>query len=220
MIQDFLGVDITYPNNITTEQELFFLYGLISSMNPKTIVELGGGSSGIFSQLFIRAQKNNLEAKLFSVDILEMKKKSDNHFPIKKNVDDVTLGDLHNRKIDILIFDCHVVIPQLNFYNKMLENKLIDDNTVLILHDTNLYYEPYCTFFKQNGGTYGLDYKDAYAPQWVERNLTNYFKLKGYDVFNLHTKAENHNDNYPFLNGFSVCQKFSPLPPFYVDYPE
>lgn len=220
MIQDFLGVNINYPYNITTEQELFFLYGLVSSMNPKTIVELGGGSEGIFSQLFIRAQKNNPNAKLFSIDILEMKKKSYNHFPIQKDVGDITPNDLHNQKIDILVFDCHEVIVQLNFYNKMLENKLIDDDTVLILHDTNLYYEPHATFHKQNGGTWGLDYKGAHAPQWVERNLTNYFKLKGYDVFNLSTKAENHNVNYPFLNGFSVCKKFIPLAPFYLDYPE
>jgi hypothetical protein len=220
MIQNFLDVDISHPNNITTDSELFFLYGLISSINPKNIVELGGGSVGIFSKLFIKAQKNNPKSKLFSIDILKMNKFSENHVLLQMDINDVKPIDLDNQKIDVLFFDCHMVIPQLNFYNKMVENGLIDENTVLILHDTNLFYEPYSTRSKNEIGAFGMDYKDGYAHQWVERNLVNYFKLKGYDVFNLSTKSENHNQNFPYLFGFSVCKKFIPLPPFYLDYPE
>ena len=99
----------------------------------------------------------------------------------------------------------------------MTKNKLITDDTIIILHDTNLFYEPFVNtdlmdyFLKSDGGI---------VHQWVERNLVNYFKLKGYDVFNLNTKKENHNFDYPYLYGFSICQKFKPYTPFYIDYIE
>lgn len=220
MIAKFLDVDISYPQNIITESELFFLYGLISSINPYNIVELGGGSAGICSKLFIEAQKNNPNAKLFSIDILEMKKKSENHFLLQKDCNDITPNDIHNEKIDVVFFDCHSVLPQLNFYNKMLKENLIDDDTILILHDTNLFYEPITTQVIENNGEFGLHTKDGYAHQWVERNLVNYFKLKGYDIFSLSTKPKNHNQNYQYLFGISVCKKFKLLNPIYLDYPE
>jgi hypothetical protein len=133
---------------------------------------------------------------------------------------DVTSTDLHNEKIDVVFFDCHCVIPQLNFFNKMVNEKLIDDETILILHDTNLFYEPITSETIKNNGEFGLHTKEGYAHQWVERNLVNYFKLKGYDVFNLSTKSENHNQNHQLLFGLSVCKKFKLLNPIYLDYPE
>jgi hypothetical protein len=220
MIQEFLGINIYEPYNIITETELFFLYGLISSINPHNIVELGGGTSGFTSKLFLEGQKNNPNPKLFSIDILEMTKKSEKHFLIQKDCNDVTVEDLHSERIDVLFFDCHTVVPQLNFYNNMIKHGLIDDDTILILHDTNLLYEPESTDLIKRHGQYGLFNKDGYAHQWVERNLVNYFKLKGYDVFNLSTKSRNHNPNYPSLLGISVCQKFKPLTPIHLIYNE
>lgn len=220
MITSFLDINILPPYDIITESELFFLYGLISSLNPATVVELGGGSAGICSRLFLKAQKNNSNAKLFSIDILEMKKISENHLPIQKDCNDVTPEDLHNQKIDVLFFDCHTVIPQLNFYNRMVENNLINDDTILILHDTNLFYGTAATLSIESIGKIGFHNKEGYVHQWVERSLVNYFKLKGYDVFNLSTKPENHNEEYLLLFGLSVCKKFKPLTPIYLDYPE
>jgi len=220
MIENFLGVNISYPYNIFTESELFFLYGVISSINPQNIVELGGGSQGICSSVFTKAQKNNPKAKLFSVDILEMKKKSNNHFLLQKDINDVTPDDIHNEKIDVVFFDSHGVIPQLNFYNKMVKYNLIDDDTLLILHDTNLFYEPITSMCINSNGHFGMFTEEGYAHQWVERNLVNYFKLKGYDVFSLSTKPENHNENHPLLFGISVCKKFKVLNPISLVYPE
>jgi hypothetical protein len=220
MISNFLGVDITPPNDIITESELFFLYGLISSINPYNIVELGGGREGICSKLFIKAQENNFNSKLFSIDVLEMQKKSENHFLLQKDINDVTPSDLHNEKIDVVFFDCHSAVPQLNFYNKMIKENLIHDDTILILHDTNLFYEPTTSKFINHLGEYGMHTKEGFAHQWVERNLVNYFKLKGYDIFNLSTKPENHNQKHQLLYGISVCKKFKLLNPIYLDYPE
>jgi hypothetical protein len=219
MNNNVFDIDISYPNNITTESELFFLYGIISSINAKTIVELGGGTSGICSRLFLKAQKYNPDAKLFSVDILEMKKFSERHFTIQKDCGAVTTEDLQNERIDVLFFDCHTVVPQLDFYSKMLKNKLIDDDTILILHDTNLFHEPFASLAKDSIGNIGYYSEEGYVHQWVERNLVNYFKLHGYDIFSLSTKKESHNQDHTHLFGLSVCQKFKPLKPIYLDYP-
>jgi predicted O-methyltransferase YrrM len=220
MIQDFLGININEPYNIITETELFFLYGLISSINPKTIVELGAGKNGFSTQVFLKGQKNNFGSRLYSIDILDIEKGVESHYPIKKDCGDVTEDDLDNQKIDVVFFDCHTMRPQLKFYNRMVEKNLIDDETILILHDTNLLYEPEISRTIQLNGQIGVFTKDGYAHQWVERNLVNYFKLKGYDVYNLSTKSKNHNVNYTKLFGLSVCQKFKPLTPIDLKYPE
>lgn len=220
MISKFLGIDLVPPHDIITEQELFFLYGLISSINPRNIVELGGGSEGICSKLFIKGQEKNLNAKLFSVDVLKMQRRSKNHILLQKDIDEVTPDDLHNEKIDVVFFDCHMVLPQLNFYNRMVKENLIHDDTILILHDTNLFYEPVTSRVISRYGNFGMHNEEGFAHQWVERNLVNYFKLKGYDIFSLSTKPENHNESYEFLYGMSVCKKFKLLNPIYLDYPE
>ena len=129
--------------NLITDTELVFLHGLVSSKNPKTVVEIGGGREGFSTRVFLDAIKKRSDSCLFSIDILEMVKRSNNHITIQKSCSDVRLDDLNFRKIDILFLDAHTVIPQLDFYNYMVDKKLITDNTIIILHDTNLLYEPY-----------------------------------------------------------------------------
>lgn len=181
---------------------------------------MGGGSQGICSKLFLKGQENNPDSKLFSVDILDMKKKSENHFLLQMDVNEVTPENLHNEKIDVVFFDCHSVLPQLNFYNKMVKEGLIHDDTILILHDTNLLYGDAALRNIECNGKIGYYSEEGYVHQWVERNLVNYFKLKGYDIFTLSTKQNNHNEKYPLLFGISVCKKFELLSPIYLDYPE
>ena len=67
----------------------------------------------------------------------------------------------------------------------MVKENLIDDDTILILHDTNLFYGMSTIENIKANGQIGSHTKEGYMHQWVERNLVNYFKLKGYDVFNL-----------------------------------
>jgi hypothetical protein len=102
----------------------------------------------------------------------------------------------------------------------MVKENLIDDDTILILHDTNLFYGMATIENIKANGEIGSHTKEGYMHQWVERNLVNYFKLKGYDVFNLSTKLKNHNQKHPYLFGISVCKKFKLLNPIYLDYPE
>ena len=199
-----------------TDRELLFLYGLISCKNPRTIVEIGGGkSTHLSTKIFLDVIKGNPDQHLYSIDILEIEKIQDNHYTIQKSCSDVISQDFSFRKIDILFLDAHVVIPQLDFFNRMVDNKSITDDTIIILHDTNLFYKP---FVDDNFLEGSFEHNDGFVHQWVERNLVNYFKLKGYDLFNLNTKKENHNFDYPYLYGFSICQKFKPFTPFYVDY--
>lgn len=206
-------------NCLMLEQEILFLSGLISSLNPKTIVELGGGGIGTSSMVFLNAIQKRKDSKVYSIDICEMIKRGDNHILIQKNCADVECEELDNSHIDILFFDAHVIWPQFDFYHKMVESKLITEKTILILHDTNYFYEPYTSkFMSSNPNFPGIETEKGYVHQAVERTLVNYFKLQGYDIFSLKTKPENHNENYEFLYGLSVCQKFQLFEPAFLHW--
>lgn len=208
-----------FESPLITDRELCFLYGLLTSLNPKTVVEIGGGEVGFSSIIFCDALKYRTDSVLYSIDVLEMQQRCDNHVRIQKSCSEVTTEDLNNSKIDIIFFDAHCVIPQLEFYHNMLKANLITDDTVLILHDTNCFHKPYAEkFMEKFVKGFGEETEEGFIHQWVERNLVNYFKLKGYDVFNLKTKRENHNEEFTHLFGLSICQKFKPFTPIYLDY--
>lgn len=209
--------NLKVEDGFLSNQEILFLFGLVSSYNPKTVVELGGGEIGTSSKVFLDAIKKN--SKLYSIDVCQMTKKGDNHVLIQKSCGDVNPDELNNSHIDILFFDAHRIWPQFEFYHKMRESKLITEKTILILHDTNLFHEPYTSKFKSMNPNFpGVEIEEGYVHQAVERTLVNFFKLQGYDVFSLKTCPETHDKDYEFLFGLSVCQKFYPFEPVFLNW--
>ena len=93
----------------------------------------------------------------------------ENHKVIIKNALDLTINELDNKPLDLIFFDCHDTI-QMDIYYKFVNNNIINDNTILALHDTNLHYSPY-----QHCGYY-IKEDNGYAHQQVERNMVNIFK--------------------------------------------
>jgi predicted O-methyltransferase YrrM len=184
------------------DDEALFLYSIIKGMRLNTILEIGG-LSGYSATNFI-ASLDKVNGYVYTVDINNVPKIADNHKVIIKNALYLTPEDVDNKKIDLIFFDCHDMV-QLRIYKNLYKNKIITDSTILALHDTNLHYEPYNVW-----GEYVKE-DDGWAHQPVEREMVNFFKELGYDIFNLHTTKNKHSEEFPFRHGVTVCQKFYKL---------
>ena len=207
---------------VIQSDEALFLYALVRGNRIKRILELGGGSLSYSAKNFLESQKIFNNSVVYSVDINPVNKISENHKIILKDCNDLVPSDVDNEPIDLIFFDCHAIAPQLNLYNILKKYNLITDNTIIVLHDTNLFYEP----FINKPGVLGCSKEsimydkvgEGFCHQWVERQMVNYFKLQGYDIFSIRTKIEDHDENFPLRAGLSICQKFKPMTPFYLVY--
>jgi hypothetical protein len=184
------------------DDEALFLYSVIRGCRMSRILEIGG-LNGYSAQNFLAALKypgNN--GVLYTCDIGPVPKLADNHIILIKNAIHITSDELGNKPLDMVFFDCHDMI-QMDIYKKFRNENIVDDNTVLALHDTNLHYSPWNKFgkFVPSG--------NGFAHQPVEREMTNVFKDMGYDIFNLSTDQAKHSDSFPIRHGLTICRKFN-----------
>jgi len=185
------------------DDEALFLYSIIRGNRMKRIFEIGG-LSGYSGKNFIQALSYCDDGILYTCDINPVPKLSNNHRLLIKNALNISIDDVDNLPLDLIFFDCHDLV-QLDVYKNFINNKIINDNTILALHDTNLHYSP----FNVRGEYIKQD--DGYAHQPVERKMVNYFKDDGYDIFSISTDKSKHDTSFPFRHGVTVCKKFKKL---------
>jgi predicted O-methyltransferase YrrM len=189
------------------DDEALLLYSLVRVFRFKRVLEIGG-LSGYSARNFLEALSYSQETALYTCDINPVPKLADNHHIIIKDAKDLNLDDLNNAPIDLLFFDCHDMV-QMEIYYNLLKNKLIDDKTCIALHDTNLHYYPYTLQAPAEVKYIEVaDERGGFSHQPVERQMVNIFKTLGYDILQVSTTKEQHNDNFPFRHGISICKKF------------
>lgn len=185
------------------DDEALLLYAIIRVCMIKNIVEVGG-LDGYSAVNFLSAISDG-GGKLFTIDLNLVPKKGPNHFVIQKDVGAVRGMDLFYTKIDMVFFDCHVYESQMKFYQNMVEHKIIDDDTMIVLHDTNLHPNKFCEW------AYRID--EGWIHQPVERMMANELVAHhGYNVVNFHTKMDKHGNHLPCRHGISVLSKYKVLP--------
>jgi len=199
---------LTQPDNQQVlgpiqDDEALFLYSIIRGCRLNRILEIGG-LNGYSGKNFLQALSFSTDGILYTCDINPVPILSDNHKVIIKNALDLTIDELDNKPLDLIFFDCHDMI-QMDIYYNFLKNNIINDNTILALHDTNLHYPPF-----QVWGPY-IEKDKGYAHQPVERNMVNIFKSLGYDIFGISTDHTKHSPDFPFRHGITVCKKFKVL---------
>jgi hypothetical protein len=177
------------------DDEALFLYSLIKCMRLKTILEIGS-LAGYSAVNFLKSLPE--DGKLYTVDLKYVKNISDNHKHIQKNCKDLTNKDIENH-IDLIFFDCHMYDEQIATFYNIEKFGIIDDKTILVLHDTNLHPKKFVNW------AYPVD--DGFCHQPVERKMVNLFKQIGYSAFMLHTAMSSHDQNLPFRHGLTIMQK-------------
>jgi predicted O-methyltransferase YrrM len=185
------------------DDEALFLYSIIRGCRLKRILEIGG-AAGYSAKNFLQALSFSKDGILYTCDLYPVPVLAENHKVIIKNALDLTISDLDNQPLELVFFDCHDMV-QLDIYYKLVNNNIINDNTILALHDTNLHYPPH-----QHCGVY-IEKENGFAHQPVERHMVNIFKELGYDIFSISTDCTKHNYDFPVRHGLTVCKKFKVL---------
>jgi predicted O-methyltransferase YrrM len=183
------------------DDEALFIYSVCRGRRLKYILEIGG-LSGYSAINFCKAVEK-MNGVVYTFDIRPVPIVSHNHKVVIKDAREISPSDVDNNVIDLVFFDCHDYDVQWKVFEKLKENNLIDDDTIIALHDTNTHPNKYVGF--------AYETSDGWVHARAERELTNKFKEIGYDVFNLHTKASSHDDSMPYRHGLSLCTKFKKL---------
>lgn len=199
---------LTQPENQNVSgpiqhDEALFLYSIIRGCRLERILEIGG-LSGYSAANFLQALSFSQSGILYTCDINPVPILAQNHKVIIKNALDLSIDELDNKPLDLIFFDCHDMI-QMDIYCKFVKQNIINDNTIIALHDTNLHYPPY-----QHCGVY-IEKENGYAHQPVERHMVNIFKNLGYDIFGISTDQTKHSPSLPVRHGITVCKKFKLL---------
>lgn len=185
------------------DDEALLLYSIIRCSRLTRIFEIGG-LNGYSATNFLQATSFSNDSVVYTCDINPVQKLADNHIVLTKNVLDVTADDVGNKPLDLIFFDCHDML-QMQMYINFITLGLINDNTIIALHDTNLHYAPYNRW----GGFVPIE--NGFAHQPVERIMVNIFKDLGYHVYSVRTDAAKHSESFPIRHGISICQKFKQL---------
>jgi predicted O-methyltransferase YrrM len=183
------------------DDEALFLYAAIRGLRVKTVFEVGG-LHGYSAENFLKAVGD--DGLVFTCDFEPVPKRAKNHVVIQKDAAALTAADLRNKKIELVFFDCHDYEVQMAVFDRLLKKKLIDDETILALHDTNLHPAHIIVHaYELPGG--------GWVHQPAERRMVNEFAARGYHAFSLHPKLDKHSKRFPFRHGLTLMQKYRPL---------
>lgn len=182
------------------DDEALFLYAMVRGMRLRRVLELGG-LAGYSATNFLKALGPH--GTLYTVDLNPVPRIAENHIVITKDALHVTADDVDNKTLDMIFFDCHDYNVQMSLFVRLHNANLINDRTVLVLHDTHLHPQQFVSW--------AYPIAEGFVHQAVERRMVNDFKRIGYDSFSLHTNLAAHDASLPFRHGLTVCQKFKPL---------
>lgn len=192
------------------DDEALFLYSLIRGKRIRTVLEIGS-YQGYSAKNFLEAMGE--KGFLYSVDILVLTPLADNHRFIHKNASDLNADDLDNRVMELVFFDCHDYEISINTYHRLAESGVINDNTVIALHDTNYHHAssaPCATWGKKIYDEHGNLL--AFGHAMDEKRMVNKLVELGYHAFCLHTTADKHDESFPQRHGITILSKFKPIP--------
>jgi len=195
------------------EEEAKCLGGLVSMLNPMTVVEFGfaGGES---SRDFLNYMGK--DSKIYSFDIesnsLNISRGiKDNRFKfIHKSQTDFLHSDIDNRVIDFCFLDAsHNCDLNIQTFNKIKEHMSRD--AILVTHDTGGWRRKFSlkdgreNYWIREVAPFDPGYyitEDEYGPQIGEREFVNYITEgdSGFVVINLHTP-------HAFRHGLTMFQK-------------
>jgi hypothetical protein len=182
------------------DDEALLLYAIIRGMRIQYVLELGG-LEGYSAKNFLKAM--GPEGILFTCDVHKVPSQGVNHRILTKDCRKLSAEDFDRKPLEMIFFDCHEYEAQMTCFDLLKMQGIVNDYTILALHDTNLHPAKHVDWaYPVEGG---------YVHQDVERRLVNTFSEKGYHAFMLHTNNNKHDCAFPFRHGITLMQKWKHL---------
>ena len=182
------------------DDEALFLFGLVRGMRLRRVLEIGG-LDGYSAANFLKAV--GPLGVVYTVDLRPVPSRAANHRTIEKDVALLCASDLDDQPLDLVFFDAHVYVAQMDLLIRLRHAGLVNDETVLALHDTHLHPTKTCEW------AYPIE--EGWVHQDVERRMVNDLRRMGYDAFALHTDLSRDPQVLPMRHGVTILRKFKPL---------
>ena len=184
--------------------EALLLYGLVRTVDPKTIVEFGfyEGHSAIN---FLKAMSS--DARLYSYDISDASMRlarriHDERFRfILKSQAEFESSDVDNRLVDLAFFDgSHDFGLNVTAFEKV--RKCLSERALIVVHDTGEWYNNVKGFQTAKGHFVAGSTGGGYIHQPDERRFVNYIRVNmdDFDQIHLHSTSK-------FRHGLTVLQR-------------
>jgi predicted O-methyltransferase YrrM len=132
-------------------------------MRLRTVLEIGG-LAGYSARNFCKAV--GPLGQVITLDLRPAPKVAPNHRIIVGDATQVGRDEMQIEHVDLIFFDCHNYDVQMKFLSNFVADGLIDDDTVIALHDTNTHPRP------------SVDWK-----AYVKYRLKNMLQPQGYDLY-------------------------------------
>jgi hypothetical protein len=182
------------------DDEALLLFSVIRCMRIKTVVEVGG-LSGYSALNFCEAVGR--DGIVITLDLVDVPKVAPNHRVIVGDARNLRRADYGFEHIDLLFLDCHDYDVQMNLLNVLIDERLIDDDTVIALHDTNVH--PYQSV------NFAYRIPEGWVHQPVERRMVNDLHRAGYEAICFHTRSDQHDETMPYRHGVTLLKRFKTL---------
>lgn len=192
------------------DDEALFLYSVIRGKRIKTVLEIGS-FEGYSARNFLAAVGE--QGNVYSVDIIKLEPLASNHYFIHKNAKDLAAHDLHHNTMELVFFDCHDYDIAIQVFDKLCDDRIIDENTLIALHDTNYHHSS-----SSPCANWGKKLKDAqgnivaYGHAMDEKRMANTLVDRGYQAFSLHTTADKHDASFPQRHGLTILSRWRKIP--------
>lgn len=183
------------------DDEALLLFALIRTMRLTRALEIGG--------LDAYSARNFLEAigpsgTLYTVDVQPVRQLADNHVILTKSCGDLNPADVGDEPLHLVFFDCHVFDAQMKAFACLRNAGIIDDRTVITLHDTGLHPHRWI------GWAYEIE--GGWVHQPVERQMVNELHRLGYDAICFHMEHALATPELPARHGLTIMRRFQELP--------
>lgn len=192
------------------DDEALLLYSVVRGMRMRAVLEVGG-LSGFSALNFVRALPPDKGNFVATIDIDPVPKVADNHHIIVKPAQTITADDLHPLfggndtadYFDMVFFDAHHYEGQMGLLKTLHDAGLINDDTLLAFHDTNVNPVPISVICKPAKTLCG---KEGYAAVEQERQMVATL-AREYEVFQLHPPHNRLRGKFKFRHGITLLQK-------------
>lgn len=194
---------LTQPNHQSVmgpiqDDEALLLYALIRCMRLKYVLEIGG-QSGYSARNFCKAVGPDGFVWTVEKDNF-LKPVAQNHSVV---VCDAAYFDTRAflNPIDLVFFDCHDFYAQMRLLERLEAGKLIADETLLVLHDTNLHTANFTGWSTPNPDGAGWIHQQA------ERQMVSELTAKGWSPLHVHSRLSRHDEAMPYRHGLSILSR-------------
>lgn len=190
------------------DDEALLLYAVVRVMRIRRVLEVGG-LAGYSARNFLQAMDGDDGVAMYTVDLNPVPSISPWHYTIQRDCGSLQPADVHDRPLDLIFFDAHVVEPQLQLLARLESFGLVRANTVLALHDTDLHNKT----FRQNPPVRDTDGQVGYVHQAAEREMVNRLRRQGWDALCFHMPLDRCDDRLGVRHGLTLMRKFQHLVP-------